>query len=143
MHAGRMKHSRFAAPAIVIGLALAIVACGTDNLFEAPSGDPPEILELLAPPEVPAGQKLDVAIRARSSIPLDSLVVKARGAFSADKQVFFPSVTYDQSVVVSFDVPTTLVDSVATITAYAYDRIGQVSTAAQDQVRILPAPPAP
>lgn len=140
MHAGRMKHSRLAVPALVVGLALAIVACGSDNLFEAPSGAPPEILELLAPPEATVGQKLDVAVRARSTIPLDSLVVKVRGAFSGDKQVFFPSVTYDQSVVVSFDVPETLADSVATVTAYAYDRIGQVSTAAQDQVRIVAAP---
>ena len=139
----RVRHSTLGMPLLVLAAALAFGACGSDHLFSPPSGDPPEILELLAPPEVAVGQKLDVAVRARGTLPLDSLVVKVRGAFNADRQVIFASVTYDQSVVVSFDVPSTLADSVATVTAYAYDRIGQVSTPLQDQVRITAPPPAP
>ena len=137
----RVKHARLGVPLLVFASAMAFGGCDDNNFFQPPTGPPPEILALSAPAQVQAGQKLDVAVRAKGTLPLDSVVVKVRGAFSGDESVIFETVTYDQSVVVGFDVPIAIVDTIATVTAYAYDVNGQVSTAVQDQVRIIDRTP--
>jgi hypothetical protein len=136
-----MKKIRPWSPALALAAAVLMVGCEGDNLFKPLEGDPPEIVGLSAPAEVKAGSRLDVAVRAVGELAIDSIVVRVRGAFAGDQTSVMESVIYDAQVVATFDVPLAVLDTLATVTAIAYDINGQISVPAEDVVRVRDSTP--
>lgn len=118
-----------------------LLACDDENLFETRSAAPPEVTAVSAPAEVRAGQTLDVRVRAVGELRIDSLVVRARGAFSDEKSVVFQPQLNDVTTDVSFEVPEEIQDTVLVVSATAVDVAGNVSAVVSDTVRVRDSTP--
>ena len=108
---------RVAAAVVVAGT---LWGCDDPNLFEPRTVAPPEIVGLSAPAEVRSGETLDVRVRAIGELRIDSISVKVRGAFNAEKALLVASSGLSDVVAdASFEVPDVISDTLAVVSAVA------------------------
>ena len=127
-----------------LGLAAATLlwACDDANLFEPRVVATPEVVALSAPAEVRSGESLDVRVRAMGELRIDSISVKVRGAFNAEQGIQLATNGLTDVVVdASFEVPATVFDTLAVVTAVAVDAQGNASTVVTDTVRVVDSTP--
>jgi len=126
---------------LFLGALTAAVGCDGDNLFGTVETSAPRVVELTVPDQVFSGQSLDVRARVAGDVPLDSVVVRARGAFSDEAAVTLPERQVSASVDASLEVPEEVNDTVADVSVFVADVRGNVSEVASATVRVIDTTP--
>lgn len=131
-------------PAVVmaaLALGAGVAACDGGNAF-GPVGVAPSIVALQAPETAASGTPLEVYVAGVAVIRLDSVVVTVEGGtFSARQRLTGESRQLEVDGVLTFNLPSTVTDTVFTIEAFAVDAQRNVSLPAMRTVRVLDGTP--
>ncbi|TVP42368.1 MAG: hypothetical protein EA350_16125 [Gemmatimonadales bacterium] len=136
--------SRLRAGFVAAGvLALGLAACDGSNAF-APVGVGPSVVELFAPEQTQGGAEFQVSARAVAAVRVDSIVVTVTGG-GLDYRETQTNSGRENDVTYTFDVtvPSAVSDTIATISAVAFDAQGNQSVVKSRTIRLVDsAPPA-
>jgi hypothetical protein len=130
--------TRLRAGLLAVGaLSLGLAACDGSNAF-APVGVGPSVVELFAPEQTQGGAEFQVAARAVAAVRVDSIVVTVQGGGIDYRQTQTNS-GRENDVTYTFDVPvpTAVSDTIATISAVAFDAQGNQSLVRTRTIRLV------
>jgi hypothetical protein len=133
---------RLRAGLLAVGaLSLGLAACDGSNAF-APVGVGPSVVELFAPEQTQGGAEFQVAARAVAAVRVDSIVVTVQGGGIDYRQTQTNS-GRESDVTYTFDVPVPVAvsDTIATISAIAFDAQGNQSLVRTRTIRLVDAAP--
>ncbi len=119
-------------------LTLAIWGCEGNNLFGPGVGMGPQIISMEMDGSVSSGESLQVRTRAVGLVRIDSIVVTVKGGEYSLRQVAMSENNEtDFTATSSFEIPAPVTDTLAVVTATAYDAQGNPSLPRVDTVRVF------
>jgi hypothetical protein len=122
-------------------LALGLAACDGSNAF-SPVGVGPSVVDLFAPEQAPGASQFQVSARAVAAVRVDSIVVTVTGG-GIDYRQTQTNAGRENDVTYTFDVsvPAAISDTIATISAIAFDAQGNQSLTRTRTIRLVDSAP--
>jgi hypothetical protein len=133
---GRMNLAALAVVAVMV-----VGACDGGNAFTGDdSGTRPEVLNLSLPQVAFAGEKTTVRVDASAPAGVAQVVLSLRGAVNSDTTINVASATPRLSQVVTFQVPTAILDTLLLVQAAVIDKQGAVSGSREGTIVVFGPP---